>query len=385
MISPLCHWRALFILALCASPLTGQAAPSACAHLAQLVDSAPSGPVFLASYPTAEPGPLAGTAFLYDNAAAAIALVGCGDRPRAERIGKAIVFALDHDRFWHDGRLRNAYAAGAAEHQPVKLAGWWDKTQNRWLEDRYQVGSDVGNMAWAMLALLALDHTEAAAKIGTWVAQYRDRRGAGGFTGGMLGHEPSPESRSWKSTEHNTDLAAAFTLLAERTGEAKWRDLAGSARHFVEAMWNADCACFAAGTTEDGVTPNPTLSLDAQVWPLLALPEPARFASVRDTLAKRLATQGGYAYGEAKDGIWIEGTAQVALLDESQALRSVIERQRSPEGGYFATSAAQLPTGYGLESDPTKPRLYFRLPHLGALAWVAMADARFDPFLLRKL
>lgn len=379
------YHRILVAFLFCGLPLAGHAAPeTACARLARLVDAAPSGPVFLASYPTAEPGPLAGTAFLYDNAAAAIALVGCGDKPRAERIGQAIIFALDHDRFWHDGRLRNAYAAGAADQKPVKLAGWWDKQQNKWLEDRYQAGSDVGNMAWAMLALLALGHQAEAAEIGGWVARHQDGRGAGGFTGGALGHEPSPEERSWKSTEHNTDLAAAFTLLADRTKDPKWRDLAQAARHFVEAMWNPPGACFAAGTTEDGVTANPTLSLDAQVWPLLALPG-APF-DVTDTLAKRLsAPQGGYAYGEARDGIWTEGTAQVALLTGDPALLALLERQRGPDGGYFATSAASLPTGYGLESDPTKPRLYFRLPHLGALAWVALADARFDPFLLRKL
>ena len=38
----------------------------------------------------------------------------------------------------------------------MKLSGWWDDKQNRWVEDPYQVGSDTGNMAWAMLALLAL-------------------------------------------------------------------------------------------------------------------------------------------------------------------------------------------------------------------------------------
>lgn len=380
------YWRSLAALVLCALPMSGRAAPgTACQHLAHLVDAAPAGPVFLASYPTAEPGPLAGTAFLYDNAAAAIALVGCGEKTRAERIGQAILFSMDNDRFWHDGRLRNAYAAGAVDQKPVKLSGWWDKTQNRWLEDRYQVGSDNGNMAWAMLALLALDHPEAAAKIGNWVAASRDRRGAGGFTGGLLGHEPTPESRAWKSTEHNTDLAAAFTLLANRTGDAKWRTLAGEARHFVEAMWNAQCACFAAGTTEDGVTPNPTVSLDAQVWPLLALPGAKdRYSSVRVTIAKRLAVQDGYAYGEAKDGIWTEGTAQMALLERNQTLHAVLESQRSPDGGYYATSAAQLPTSYGLESDPTKPRLYFRLPHLGAAAWVALAETGFNPFSLGK-
>ncbi len=363
-------------------------ADDACTGLVRMFDAAPAGPVFLASYPTAEPGPLGNTAFLYDNAAAAIALVGCGEKAKAERIGQAILLALDNDRFWKDGRLRNAYAAGSMA-KPAKLSGWWDKAQNRWLEDRYQVGSDVGNMAWAMLALLSLDaprYTEAAKRIGAWVMQWDDKRGLGGFTGGVLGHEPAPEPRRWKSTEHNTDLAAAFTLLGDR-------DPAGKAARFVEGMWDETSACFAAGTGEDGVARNPTLSLDAQIWPLLALPGTAGHTdALLATLQKRLAIEGGYAYGEARDGIWIEGTAQAALLQaklgheaEARSLLAVIEKQRAADGLYFATSSPSLPTGYGLESDPTKPRLYFRLPHLGATAWAALAERRFNPFTLKRL
>jgi hypothetical protein len=385
---------------LCSLPLAvSAAAPGACAHLAAQVDAAPAGPVFLASYPTAEPGPLHGTAFLYDNSLAVLALVGCGDRDRAERIGRAILLAQENDRFWKDGRLRNAYAAGAAD-QPVKLSGWWDPTQNRWLEDRYQAGSDVGNQAWAMLALLALDKPgpatpfrAGAVKVADWIAQWRDRRGAGGFTGGVIGHEPSPEPRRWKSTEHNTDLAAAFARLAERTGEAKWRDFSNQAAHFVEAMWDRQCGCFAAGTGDDGVTPNPTLSLDAQVWPLTALPGAAQtFGAVLTTIDTRLAAAGGYAYGDTRDGLWTEGTAQAALLekklgnrDKARDLITAIEGQRSPDGGYFASSTQSLATGYGQESDPSKPRLYFRLPHLGAAAWAALAENGFDPFSLKSL
>jgi hypothetical protein len=400
MFGAICHWRVLAVALLFGSAMTANAAPKdACAHLVRRIDTAPPGPVFLASYPTAEPGPLADTAFLYDNALAALALVGCGERARAERIGQAILSAQTNDRFWKDGRLRNAYAAGAASEKPVKLPGWWDKRQNRWLEDRYQVGSDVGNQAWAMLAMLALDtpgaetpYRAGAARLAEWIAQWRDTRGAGGFTGGVIGHEPSPEPRRWKSTEHNIDLTAAFTLLADRTGEAKWRDLAGQARHFVEAMWNPDGGFFPAGTGEDGTTPNPTLSLDAQIWPLTALPDGGRFGAALDTADKKLGVDDGYSYGEARDGIWTEGTAQVALLqkklgnkDRSRALIAIIESQRSPEGGYYATSSRQLPTGYGLESDPAKPRLYFRLPHLGAASWAALAECGFDPFSLKTL
>ena len=103
-----------FIIIMAATPLRALATPeaSACGYLAGLIDKAPPGPLFLPSYPTVESGPLHGAAYLYDNAVAAIALVGCGERDKARRIGAAILWAIDNDRTWHDGRLRNAYAAG---------------------------------------------------------------------------------------------------------------------------------------------------------------------------------------------------------------------------------------------------------------------------------
>lgn len=375
----------LFLLALAGRAL---AAPdgNACTYLSSLIDNAPAGPVFLASYPAAENGPLHNVAYLYDNAAAAIALVGCGEKDKAARIGSAILWAIDHDRAWHDGRLRNAYAAGAVGDGAVKLPGWWDKDQNKWLEDRYAVGSDTGNMAWAMLALLSLDRIEGAAKLGGWVAQWRDDRGEGGFTGGSFGHEPSPEVRRWKSTEHNTDLAAAFSLLAARSGDTRWGDLAKSARHFVEAMWDGSCGCFLTGTGEDGVARNPLLMLDAQIWPLLALPGATeKYGAAIATSEKRLSAGKGFAYGEKRDAVWTEGTAQMALLfgllgRDKGPLIGAVEAQRAADGGYFATSGPDLPTGFNLDTDPTKPRLYFHLSHLGAGAWAALAERGFNPF-----
>jgi len=349
--------------------------------------------LFLPSYPTVESGPLHNAAYLYDNAVAAIALVGCGEQDKAHRIGSAILSAIDNDRTWHDGRLRNAYAAGVVANGPAKLPGWWDNKQNKWLEDRYQVGSDNGNMAWAMLALLSMDDGNAAsrfrdgaARIGTWVAQWADTRGTGGFTGGTFGHEPTPDVRTWKSTEHNTDLAAAFGLLAIR--DSRWRDKATAAEHFVNTMWDPACACFAAGTAEDGVTHNPILALDAQIWPLTALPGAAtKFAAAMTTAEQRMSVGGGFSYGEDRDGVWTEGTGQMALLmkllgraEKAASLIAVIESQRSPDGGFYATTVRELPTGFVLDTDPTKPRLYFRLSHLGAASWAALAERGFNPF-----
>jgi hypothetical protein len=382
------------IFLLCAGfPTAASAAPFPCAKLQSLLAAVPAGPVFLASYPTAGDGPLQDTAFLYDNAAAAIALVGCGDVPAARRIGDAILFAQDHDRYWHDGRLRNAYTAGAVT-RPVKLSGWWDPYQNRWFEDRYQVGSDTGNMAWAMLALLALDRTTndpryraGAIRIGTWLEHWQDNRGPGGFTGGAFGHEPSPDALQWKSTEHNTDLAAAFTALAATTGDTHWLTPAHAAEAFVRAMWAPQTDRFAVGTATDGATRNPLLALDAQIWPLLALPNTARYASVLATAHTALSQSGGYAYSEARAGLWTEGTAQVALLAslcgrdrEAAGLARVIATMRTKDGNYYAASTSALPTGFMLDTDPTKRREYFHIAHLAALAWAALAERRFNPF-----
>jgi hypothetical protein len=378
------------LFATIASPAT--AAPSPCTTLQSQLPTTPAGPVFLASYPTTGDGPLQATAFLYDNAAAVLALVGCNDIPAARRIGDAMLFAQTHDRAWHDGRLRNAYFAGTLA-RPVKLSGWWDPYQNRWFEDRYQVGSDTGNMAWAMLALLALDrmtndprYRAGAIRLGMWLQRWRNARGPGGFTGGAFGHEPSPDALSWKSTEHNTDLAAAYRALAQTTGDKHWLEPARAAEAFVRAMWTRDR--FVVGTATDGVTHNPLLALDAQIWPLLALPDTARYAPVLAIVHNELSQSDGYAYSEARDGLWTEGTAQVALLDalsgrerEAANLRTVIATMRTKDGsGYYASNKSALPTGFMLDTDPTKAREYFHIRALAPLAWTALAAQRFNPF-----
>ena len=360
-------------------------------------------PTFVTSYPTVAAGPLHNVAFLYDDALAVIGLVACGENERARRIGDAMLWALDHDRAYHDGRLRNAYPGGPATDDPVKLSGWFDSGQNKWLEDGYQVGTDSGNMAWAMLALLALDYAngnaappdtryrDGAARIGKWVAAQRDTRGPGGFLGGFIGWEPKPFQGGWKSTEQNSDLYAAFSLLAERTHDSAWTDLAEAARHFILGMWRPECACFAVGTFDDGVGLNPVVTLDAQTMPLLALPESAaRYEGALTASEWRLRVRravSGFTYSEVGDAVWTEGTAQMALLthllgrtDEYTALMATIDSQKAPNNEYYATSATALATGFGDPMNPLTQRFYYRLPHLAPTAWAAMAERGFNPF-----
>jgi hypothetical protein len=376
-----------------AGPATAAETPTACIYLSNAMTAVPPGPAFLASYPKERSGPLQDAAFLYDNAVAAIALVACDKTGAAARIGNAILAALDRDRYWHDGRLRNGYLAGPVGPGPVKLAGWWDAKQNMWVEDRYQVGSDNGNMAWAILALLALDratgdhrYRDGAVRIGGWIRQWRREDPPGGFTGGTFAHEPAPVIEAWKSTEHNTDLAAAFAGLAQATGDESWSSEAQAAQDFVEAMWRSECGCFAVGTIEDGKTHNSYLALDAQTWPLLAIPGAA--ARYEAAMAPaQLRDGGGFAYSEAKEGLWTEGTAQVALLlalsgraDEAARFMKAVDAMQAPDGSYFAANTKKLPTGFMLETDPARPRQYFHIAHLAAVSWAAMAQRRYNPF-----
>ncbi len=80
-----------------------------------------------------------------------------------------------HDRFWHDGRLRNAYRAGVLpDSGGYPLAGWWDAASARWVEDGYQAGTATGVVAWAMLLWIGLGR-----------GLPRGRRPGGGLGGGF--------------------------------------------------------------------------------------------------------------------------------------------------------------------------------------------------------
>ncbi|MGD0192105.1 MAG: hypothetical protein ABSD74_15305 [Rhizomicrobium sp.] len=267
------------------------------------------------------------------------------------------------------------------------------------MEDKYQVGSDSGNMAWAMLALLVLDKVsdnrrfrDGALRIGAWVTRLENDKGPGGYTGGTYAHEPHPDVEPWKSTEHNSDITAAFIGLAQVTGDKKWLVHAQAARAFVQTMWSEQCQCFAAGTGEDGVTPNPLLALDAQLFPLLGIPGMAQhYHSAVTTLEQKLRDGGGFSYSGLKGGLWTEGSAQFALFAalsgreaESNRILVALRAMRTSDGSYYAASVKQLATGFTLDTDPAQARQYFRIPHLGATSWMAILQNRVNPFTRTK-
>ena len=347
---------------------TAQAAPIGCAAIAKL---APPGtaPVFLPSYPTATAPSLKGVAFTYDNALAVIALLACGNRGLAARVGAALVFATSHDRYFHDGRLRNAYRAGVVGGGPVALPGWWDVAAKRWDEDAYDVGAGTGNLAWAAIALIWLDppHPAAAAGLMRVVAGWRAPTGPG-FTGGVVGEDREQTRLGYRSTEQNTDAAVAFRLLG-------MDDAARRARDFVVGMWRAGPGYFATGS---GAGP---VALDAQLLPLLGFKSiPAAWGRARDFVRAHLRAGRGYGFSTVATGSgWTEGTALAALALPDKAALAAALAARAPDGLLAASLGGEVATGFA-NAPGAVPYGYPHKAQLGATAWGILAATGTNPF-----
>jgi len=380
------------------SSATDSVGTRACAALTARVDAfAGSAPVLLRSYDadrgSGEPddNALHSAAFVYDNALAVDALLACDKPAQAARIGAALRSAA-----MHDTRLRNAYRAGIVEAAPLPN-GWWSAKQARWSEDAYQNGSATGNVAWTALALLALGkasgearYEDAAEHLAQWVVEHaREQSGVGGFSGGVFGFDASPQRLGWRSTEHNIDLVALFDALVRVRG-AKWKAPGDAARHFVAAQWDGVEGRLLIGTKDDGVAPNlDTSALDVQLWAQLLHDVPAGWSAAVAYAERAHRVPGGFDFNADRDGLWLEGTAQAALVyrtlgreADAQALFATIDAQFSTGGMVYATREARISTGLALRADSKSADFYyFRRPHLAATAWAALAARRRNPFL----
>jgi hypothetical protein len=370
----------------------------ACTTIKKRVNTVPgTAPVLLRSYDPAEGAAeidmpaLRTAAFTYDNALAVIALLGCGHRVEALRVGAALEQAA-----LQDTRLRNTYRAGAVVDK-VLPNGWWDAQQNRWAEDAYQLGTATGNVAWTSLALLALHEAtgearwrDAAVKLAAWVvANTRDAGDKGGFSGGVDGFDAAPVKLGWKSSEHAIDLVAVFGWLADAKAAGDWREQAAHARRFLDSQWDAASGHFLIGTLPDGRTPNRvTSALDVQWWSQLLPGAPDDWRRAMRYAERVHAVGAGFDFNDDRDGEWLEGTAQAALAyrvagetEAAQRCLTEIATQFSAGGYVFATREAKITTGLAIGPASTSAdAYYYRRPHLGATAWAALAAQTRNPF-----
>jgi PKD repeat protein len=371
-------------------------------------------PRFLQSYKTINSGKdfdlvMSNVGYSYDNAVALIAFLAEGGedgKRRAGLIADAFVYAQEHDRYFTDGRIRNAYQAGdlilpsgwepRGKIATVRMPGWWDDNGDQWSEDSVQVGTYTGNVAWTGLALLAYYNTtndtkylQAVNKLGDWVLLNCADSAHPGFTGGYEGWEPSQTKLTYKSTEHNMDLYAMFSQLYTITGEAKWRDAAEKARGLVLSMWDPVEGKFWTGTQPDGVTINKDfVPTDVQAWSIQSMGDV--ISRTDQTRALQYADSNcrvdlGYDFNTDRDGVWPEGTGQMAvsfhLLGDSVRSNEIVQYLHTLQNGDGSIDAAShdgLSTG--IDQSDGHPWLYYKRPHVGATGWLSLAESGTNPF-----
>ncbi|NOZ26089.1 MAG: hypothetical protein GXO94_08400 [Nitrospirae bacterium] len=357
-------------------------------------------------------------AFGYDNALALLAFLSRGrpeDLERAGLLADAFVYAVNNDRYFTDGRLRNGYQGGDLALFPgwtprgkaatVRMPGWWDDEGSAWYEDEFTVSTHTGNVVWPLIALVNYyrkaggdRYLEAALTLGEWTErETRDDRCAGGYTGGYAGWEESAASPAgqekllYKSTEHNIDIYVAFMLLYQETGDAKWKEGALRARAFVESMWNGEGGYFWTGTLEDGCTTNrnlnsrdvPNIPLDIQAWAVMALDSYQSALSWTGAYTEHHGFK-GFDFNNDRDGVWFEGTAQMAVAYQlagdtekadayiSELRKAMTSAANSNGKGIVAACHDSVTTGF--EWD------YPSRVHVGATAWYIFAEEGFNPY-----
>jgi len=389
-----------------------------------------TGPRLAQSY-TDELG-LFSTAFVYDNALAVCALLADGRRSSVETarvIGDGLVFAQEHDPDHADGRLRQGYNVG-----PYTFYDGTPQPDGFVRADGFAnvgwqfgfLGTAVGDMAWPGIALLQLygatrdpRYRDAAVRIGEWIVTTTwSTAPLGGFSFGVDGgDQPVPNG----STEHNVDCVALFTMLRKVTGDRRWTAAAEHALAFVDLMWEPRSGWFWTGTN-DGVEINrDPVPLDPATWSRLAirerrydgaldwagtalavtddaaaptsqLPDGERVSGVTFSTASLTSTAQYNGITVHPDGVWLEGTAQLAtsLLDRDRRgdrhraedlLAQVRHAQDvlgggqhlggvEVDGGVVAASSL-LDSGFGFG--------YFQVQHVGATSWFLLASTGSNP------
>ena len=358
-------------------------------------------------------------AFTYDNALVILmylSLDSVDGLRRARIIGDALVRFSLNDRTFSDGSLRSAYGASQSSLPPgwvtngrmmtAPIPGFFTEASQMFFEVG-QESVDVGNNAWAMIALTALyeatsdqSYLDAAVRLAEFIETQRQDTGPlQGFLGGINNPDSSsPDRRLFASVEHNIDLVAGFRSLARATDDPRWENSARHADEFVSALFDPSINCFRAGTIvpEGGsvemAEPNMIdgqLPLDVQVWSLLAgvtsAIEQADVVIDCTNRFHRLVDQGieGFDFNEDMDGVWIEGTGHAGTTlhffgDASDRdlflseLRAAQDGEFGDEGGLVASTVDGLTTGFGFR--------FFRRTHIAATAWFVFAQLGYNPF-----
>lgn len=383
---------------------------------------------------------LGAVGFTYDNAVSIHAYLASEDPDnlvRAEVLGQGLLYAQRTNFPIADGRFAQAYFVNTASADGAFITPA--------AAPFYFYGSAVGDQAWAGMALLQMyfrtrdnAYLDGAMMVANWIVlNTYSTTGAGGFSFGTTinQYNQSVPSTNGKSTEHNIDCYALFSMLSHMTKDGTssangqhWSQLAGHAVSFVLALLNSSGPFFYTGTLGDGVTINRSpIPEDVQTWSYMATLrkqtqgtidwalknlETTDKASSPHTALTGTQTVTGLVFDTAslttttadKTAVWIEGTSHTAaalitrVLNGGQnvlALRADIteaERLLSQcvlaqqilgagktvngkpisQGLGLVAATGVLDTGFGYTYGPSL--------HIGATGWFLLAALAANPF-----
>ena len=384
---------------------------------------------------------LLSTAFTYDNAVSIHAYLADGSAEALKRaliLGEGLLYAQATNFPFHDGRFAQAYFVSTPN--PDGSEAYITPAAAPF----YFYSSAVGDQAWAGMALAQLffrtrdpRFLAGALRVGNWiVTNTYSNLGAGGFSFGTTinqGNQSVP-STNGKSTEHNIDTAAFFTMLSTLTGDGKaangmaWTALAHHARRFVAAMFNPAGPYFYTGTLGNQVTINTSpIPEDVQTWSYMAFLHPAWRSTIDWALAHLQATDTasapnsgltgtekvhGLVFDTASlsttaddpDAVWLEGTAHTAAalaarvlrggdtlpelfadLTEAARLLHQCEHAQAILGAGQTVGGHPIPQGLGLVAatsmlDTGFSYTYGPSLHIGATGWYLIAALAANPF-----
>lgn len=386
---------------------------------------------------------LGATAFTYDNAVSIHAYLARGRRDdvaRAQVLGDGLIHAQATNFPFNDGRFAQGYFVNVPDNSGAYITPA--------AFPFYFYTSAVGDQAWAGMALAQLyrrtrqsRYLSAGLKVANWiVTNTYNTQGPGGYSFGtnINQYNQSVPSPNGKSTEHNIDTYAFFSMLAVLTRNGKadngasWSSLAQHALAFVLAMYNPAAEYFYTGTLGDQVSTNfYPIPEDCQTWSYLALLD-NRYKGTIDWALKNLQTTDsssspntnltdgesitGLVFDSASlaptisgcdpNAVWTEGTshAVAALVARTVAgggsiftrfsdiersltlLRNCREAQAElgagqtvngmtiPLGEGLVASTSVMDTGFGYTYGPSL--------HIGATGWYIVAALGGNPFQL---
>ena len=381
------------------------------------------------------------TAFTYDNAVSIHAYLASGTDEaleRAEVLGAGLLYAQAHNFPVSDGRFAQAYYVNAATADGAYVTPA--------AAPFYFYTSATGDQAWAGMALAQLhlrtrksEYLAGALEVANWiVTNTYNTLGAGGYSFGtnINPSNISVPSTNGKSTEHNIDTFAFFTMLSRLTRDGRasngrsWSALAQHALDFVAAMFNPAGPYFYTGTLGDQVTINPSpIPEDCQTWSYMATFEQAWRGTIDWALANLQTTDTASSPHSSLTGsetihglvfdtasltttaddphaVWLEGTSHmIAALaarvlrggenlarvfeDATEAVRLLEQCEKAqallglgktaggkpiPQGLGLLAATSVLDTGFGYTYGPSL--------HIGATGWYLLGAQAANPFQL---